>query len=230
MDTAMRSTCTWSAAVGGLVLLCLPAIAGAQIARVQPVMHVASLAPGAILGNVQDERGAPVAGAIVSALGTTTVVAVSDRTGRFELRTLTPGPYLLRAHLSGYVASRGQVVEVRSSSRAVSSISLRRANGSANGELPALAGVGLAPTEPVAVPGDGVGTSGTDSTAIDNHGEVAWRLRHTRRGILKDADIPDEILVGDTPPDANVFGNGSLMNYVGSSARLASNLFSTTPF
>ena len=45
----MRSTTrmTASAALGGLVLLCLPAMAGAQAApRVQAVAHVASLASG----------------------------------------------------------------------------------------------------------------------------------------------------------------------------------------
>src|SRR5262245_40053574 len=112
----MRSTVNWtaSAAVGGLVLLCLSSAAQGQSSpQIQPVARVASLAPGSILGTVQDERGAPVAGAMVSALGATTAVAVSDRAGRFELRTLTPGPYLVRAHLSGYVASRSQVVEVR---------------------------------------------------------------------------------------------------------------------
>ena len=60
--------------------------------------------PGSIQGVVQDEQGAPVAGAIVSALGATTAFAVTDRGGRFELRTLSPGPYLVRAHLTGFVA------------------------------------------------------------------------------------------------------------------------------
>jgi hypothetical protein len=116
----MRSTprVTASAVVGGLVLLCLPVIVRAQSAlQLHPVAHVASLALGSIQGTVQDEKGLPVSGAMVSALGTSTAFAVTDRGGRFELRTLSPGPYLLRAHLSGFVASRGQVVEVRPSAR-----------------------------------------------------------------------------------------------------------------
>jgi outer membrane receptor protein involved in Fe transport len=63
------------------------------------------------------------------------------------------------------------------------------------------------------------------STGGDNHDEIAWRLRHVRRGILKDTTIPDQILVDDTPPDSSVWGHA-----VGSSARLASNIFATTPF
>ena len=94
-----------SAALGGLVLLVLPVPAVAQAPQVQAITHVASLAPGSILGTVQDEKGAPVAGAMVSAFGSSSAVAVTDRAGRFELRPLPPGPYLVRAHSSGFIAS-----------------------------------------------------------------------------------------------------------------------------
>jgi TonB-dependent receptor-like protein/carboxypeptidase family protein len=228
----MRSTqrTKTSAAVGGLVLLCVSSVAHAQNAagslQIVPVTHIASLAPGSINGVVRDDRGIPVAGAIVSALGTTTSVAVSDRLGHFELRTLSPGPYLLRAHLSGYLASRGQVVEVRPSARTSSLIALRRANASPAAPPVLVAGVGPAPVEtPAAADG------GESSGGADNHGELAWRLRHARRGILKDATVPDEILVDDTPPDASVFGPiGTFGHAVGSPARLATNLFAGTPF
>src|SRR5262245_46130201 len=137
----MRSTKKSSAAVGGLVLLCLASVATAQTAvTAKPVTHIASVVPGAILGNVLDERGAPVVGAMVTALGATSAFAVSDRAGRFELHTLPPGPYLVRAHLVGFVASRGQVVEVRASGRASSSIALRHVDP-AKGSKPALASV-----------------------------------------------------------------------------------------
>ena len=119
------------AAVGVLGLLCAaPAIAQGQgIPQVQAVTHLASLAPGAIQGIVQDEKGAPVVGAMVSALGTSTAFAMTDRGGRFEMRTLSPGPYLIRAHLAGFIASRGQLVDVRPSTRVSSSIALRRVAG-----------------------------------------------------------------------------------------------------
>src|SRR6476660_4865265 len=123
-----RSRITASAVVGGLVLLCLPVVGFAQTAPdIRPVTHIASIAPGSIQGIVQDERGAPVAGAMVSALGATTRFATTDRTGHFELPTLSPGPYLVRAHLSCYVSPRGHIIDVRPSVRASSSIAMRRA-------------------------------------------------------------------------------------------------------
>lgn len=233
---ARRVSMTALVVVGGLVLVCLPAPVLAQAPQPHAVTHVASLAPGSILGTVQDERGLPVAGAFVSALGTTTAVVVTDRTGRFEMRTLTPGPYLLRAHLSGYVASRGQLVEVRSSSRSNSSIAIRRANAVAspappNNPMPILAaGVGTSGTDPVPAnqPDDAGAVTPTKDNDAGAHGEIAWRLRHARRGILKDVDVPDEILVNDTPPNASIFG-GSVLDFMGSPVRLA-NLFAGTAF
>src|SRR5438552_15634062 len=139
--------------VGALMLLCLSTVvpvAFAQAPEIRPVTHIASVAPGAIQGIVLDERGVPVAGAMVSALGATTVFAVSDRVGHFELRTLSPGPYLVRAHLTGFVASRGQVVDVRPSARSSSAIPLRHASAPGAGTpYPILAAaVGAAPDAP----------------------------------------------------------------------------------
>src|SRR3954465_2980467 len=150
MSTESRRTA--SALVGSLVLLCLPIVSSAQdAAQLRPVTHIASIAPGSIQGVVQDEHGAPVAGATVSALGATPAFAVSDRPGRFELRTLSPGPYLLRAHLSGFVASRGQVVDVRPSARASSAIALRHASSGSPAPYPVMAaGIGEAPEAPPA--------------------------------------------------------------------------------
>jgi hypothetical protein len=217
-----------SAAVGGLVLLGLSTGAAAQGApQRQAVTHVASVTPGAIHGTVQDERGAPVAGATVSALGATTVIAVSDRGGRFEMRTLTPGPYLLRAHLAGYVASRGQMVEVRPNSRASSAIALRHSAAAApTSAYPVLtAGLGSAPDPAPATPDE---PSAASPRTDDDHTDLAWRLRHLRRGILKDATVPEEILVDDTPPDQAVFGGFG--RAVSSPARFTTNFFAGTPF
>jgi TonB-dependent receptor-like protein/carboxypeptidase family protein len=222
----MRSTLAASAAVGGLVLWCCASVASAQsAAQPAPVTRLASVAPGGIQGTVLDEHGAPVAGAIVSALGATRAFAVSDRVGHFEMRTLSPGPYLIRAHLAGYVASRGQVVEVRSSASASSSLALRRAS---TASAPIMtAGIADAPPPVAAAP-----DAATDApaTTTDDHSDVAWRLRHLRRGILKDATVPEVILASDAP-DGDAFGpNNILGKAVGSPARLATNFFAGTPF
>ncbi len=57
-------------------------------------------------------EGHPLAGAVVSALGSTTLFAVSDKDGQFLMRGLPAGPYLIRAHLQGYTPARGRLVQV----------------------------------------------------------------------------------------------------------------------
>ena len=196
----------------------------------------------AVGGVVRDERGAPISGAMVSALGTRTAVAVTDQGGRFEIRTLSPGPYLVRAHVSGFVGSRGQVVEVRASTRTTSSIALRRANAvttpaTPTASVPVLAaGVGPVAVEVIgsqaSTIADPAPVAPVDSASPvepedSDHGETAWRLRHLRRGILKDITVPDVLLAGSdgAPAGTNVFDPAG-----SSSARLATNLFSGVPF
>ena len=229
----MRSTSLSVAFVSGILgILCTAAPASAQSALrtgldIQPVTHIASIAPGSLQGVVRDEKGVPVSGAVVSALGATTTVAVTDRTGRFEMRTLSPGPYLLRAHLAGFVSPRAQVVEVHASTRASSAISMRHA---------------LTPGDPVLAAG--VGTSGTvaadpsaptgsaapdDAPANDDHGEIAWRLRHARRSVLKDVTIPEGLLADDAPQGGD-FASGGFGQAMATPARFASNFFTGTPF
>ena len=120
----MKDTSRWiAAAVGVLGVFCASPPARAQL--VASSVRVAALASGAIRGQVQDEAGTPLAGVLVSALGSASAVDVTDRTGRFELRSLPPGPYLVRARLSGFIAPRGQVVQVLPSGNALYSIALR---------------------------------------------------------------------------------------------------------
>jgi hypothetical protein len=221
-----------SALIGGLSVLAAPAIVSAQSAgdfSGQPVARVASAAPGSLFGRVQDEKGSPVPGVIVSALGTTTTFAVSDRDGRYEFGTLAPGPYMLRAHLSGYVAPRAQMIQVRASARTTSSISLRRA-----GSTPVLAaGIGGAAdpgdrSEDAAPPPTAESTD-SGATTDDSHSETAWRLRHARRGILKDADLPVDLFADNDHPGGVTPGD-LLSRAVNSPARFATSFFSETPF
>jgi hypothetical protein len=219
------------AGVTGLMLLCLAAPAGAQSAT-PPVMSVAAVATGSISGVVQDERGDGVAGAIVSVLGPTTTTSVTDRGGRFELRTLMPGPYVVRAHLAGFVTSRGLLIDVRSSARAQFSIALRRVTASAPPSPILAAGFGLETNDATSdrsPDAPGGGGDSAESSGRENHGELAWRLRHARRGVLKEVTLNGQ-RPGDVPfppggyPPASLFGASSDL-----SARVPPGLFSGMP-
>ena len=220
-----------AAAAGVLAVLCVPVSAVAQQAP-QPADRVASLASGVIQGLVQDEGGAPVAGAVVSALGSSSVFTVTDRSGRFELRPLPPGPYLVRAHLVGFVAPRGQVVRVLPSARASSSIALRRVNAVVTAPAPPVipAALGLLPAPETAPSApDEQTTPAAGDSGVSDPVEVAWRLSHARRSILKDVD--QAIVATNAPAGLTGFGTPRAFSHaVESSARLASNFLTETPF
>jgi hypothetical protein len=202
------------------VLMLLGSAARAQNGtNVQPQAAV-------IHGLVTDDAGAPVDGAMVSAIGASTTFAIADRNGKFEFGALTPGSYLLRAHRAGFAASRTVAVEVRAGGRVSSTISLRKADPQI-----LAAGVGLIGTvEPDARPENatGPGTSGEPAGNVDDQSETAWRIRHARRGILKDTDLA---LIADDESPSNPFAAVDVLGRaVGSPARLATSFFADTPF
>ena len=83
----------------------------------------------------------------------------------------------MRAHLSGFLAARSTMVNVRPAARSASSFMLRR-EGSPNAPRiteAAVAAVGAAPSDAAAKP------AGRDES------ELAWRLRHLKRGVLRNA-------------------------------------------
>lgn len=193
----------------------------------QPVARLASVAQADLRGVVLDERGTPVQGAVVSALGSASAFAVSDRDGRFTFRNLPAGPYLLRAHLQGYVPARGQIVQVNASSREISTIALRRRVDASESATVLAAAVG-----PAEVP---AGTTGDGRPDTDDHGEVAWRLRHLKRSVLKEA-TPSLIDLGGAdafqPDPRSAFMAPIAETFSGlraGSARIASALFSDLP-
>jgi hypothetical protein len=192
--------------------------AAAQMSRrsFQPITQVASASQGELHGVVLDDRGEPLRGAVLSALGSTTAFAVSDGEGRFLFRNLPPGPYLVRAHLQGYVPARGRIIQI-GAGRTSSTISLTRRD---QGDDPQVLAAG-------------VGTGGADGTAAEesekhDHGEVAWRLRHLKRSVLKEQDSG---LVG--LDEAGSVFEGPLATFgraVGTPARYATALFTELPF
>jgi hypothetical protein len=186
----------------------------AQGLKFEPVTKIAATDTGLIEGKVTDERGKPLDGAVVSALGGTTAFAVSDRSGAYTLKQLPPGPYLLRVHLAGFLAGRGTMVNVRPSAKSASSFTLRREGDAAPRVAEASVGATIG-----AAPGS------TDAkTAGRDESELAWRLRHLKRGVLRDADTFAAI-----PQDDDWFLTDSfefLGRAVGTSAKKATALFS----
>ena len=178
---------------------------------------------GRVSGSVSDERGGPLPGAMVSLLGVTMATTVADDAGQFRLDALPAGEYVLRAHMSGFVASPRQLVRV-SESPAVFRLQLRRLDGS-------VATTGTAPVEarpivaagfglPAGTPEEGAATSGDHP-----HTETAWRLRHIKRSILKDRSTA-VLAESETPlPDTALFGRGSQ-----SATSFAASLMSALPF
>jgi hypothetical protein len=235
----MMSNSRLTAAVGGLMLL---VIAGAAHAQGAPTARrVALAASGSIAGIVQDEAGAAVGGAVVSALGRTLVSTRTDRSGRFELRTLPPGPYVVRAQQTGFVASRGRVVEVRPSARADSVIALRRLDTSGRAApqpYPVLlAGMATPSPQPAdgREPAEPATTSAAPATAdtetTDAREEMAWRLRHAPRSVLRDVTFPDDLLAESLKPaDVNASPFNLFGRRPGGGAAFATGLLASVPF
>jgi hypothetical protein len=201
-----------------LVMVCavIPAPAHAQLAfrpALQALPQPGVISQGELRGIVQDDRGASLAGAVVSALGSTTAFAVSDREGRFVFRNLPYGPYLLRAHLQGYVPPRARIVQVNGA-RTNWTLALAHIDG--NG-APAILAAGVG--------GADEGTPPESLSEDHDHDEVAWRLRHLKRSVLKSER--GRAIDGDNP-----FLDDPLTNIaraVGSPVRLASSLFADLP-
>lgn len=202
-----------SAIVLGLTGVGSPA--AAQEARPEPaVVRVAAAPTGAIAGTVLDERGQPLDGVVVSAIGQSQAFAVTDEAGAFTLRRLSPGPYLLRAHLDGYSAARSTLVEVRPAASTPSSFTLRRDGAAAPRVMTAgLTGV---------VEDEGVASENPKSET-----ELAWWLRRLPRSILKDGAT--HVDVADTD-SSFVDSFDFLGRAVGSSARMAASFFSGPAF
>ena len=203
-----------------LVVVCLAAAppAAAQFTRpsMQPVSQVAA-SHADLHGVVLDDRGQPLLGAVVSALGSSTAFAVSDREGRFAFRNLAPGPYLVRAHLQGYVPARGRVVQVTTTGRNTSTIALTRRD---QGDQPQVLAAGVGTT--------GVEPSAPEEPDTHDHGELAWRLRHLKRSVLKEVDAGTFIDLGD---DTSMWGDSlaNLGRAVQTPARFAGALLSELP-
>ncbi len=176
---------------------------------------IASVAQAELRGTVLDEGGQPLAGVVISALGSTSTFAVSDRSGRFTLRDLPAGPYLVRAHLQGYVPARARIVQIATAARDIA-IALTRVQDASDPPQILQAGVGgIEPADP--------SSAGNDT---EDHSELAWRLRHLRRSVLKDVDGAIATTGGGSFMDDSL---AAFARAVGNPVRVASDFIADRP-
>jgi hypothetical protein len=152
--------------------------------------------PGVLLGWVEDKRGLPVAGAVISlfgkGVGATGLVTFSDSTGRFFLPSLPAGSYTVRALRPGHVAPARQVTVVPNRelrftmSLAPEAEAAAAAAAGAAADAAEKAGEAARPRPP----------------ANDNGRELAWLLRHKRRSVLESREAGVETAGSDAPRTA----------------------------
>jgi len=190
-------------------VLALPQIAIAP--QLRPGAVAPTTGPAELTGIVKDDAGKPLAGAVVSALGPISAFAISDSEGRFVLRNLAPGSYLVRAHLQNYLPVRGRVLQVIPDRRTSSTIELTRSPGESDEPKVLAASVGSTEATPSTTP---------DTEERHDHDALAWRLRHLKRSVLKDEGSTIDV-------DDSVLGESlsTMGRAVGNSARLATALF-----
>jgi hypothetical protein len=194
--------------------------------RLAPVAAPSPRAGGALRGAVTDERGQPVRGALVSAIGATIASAVTDQAGRFAIGALPAGQYVVRAHLAGFTASRRESIQVSGTTATVPELQLRR--------LEHVVGTGGEKTltsRPIVAAGFQLPQAATEKSAEGEdgqahpHSELAWRLRHLKRSILKNES---GIAI---PAEETEFAQGSFFGRAfDSAADLAVALFADVPF
>jgi hypothetical protein len=189
-------TITWQA----------PLLAAESPKRNGLATHSRAFGSGRLVGVVTDSVGEPAEATLVSATGPAGVsLAVCDVNGRFEFVDLHPGTYLLRTHASGLDATRRFVVQVRPGLSTAYSVALPPRKvfasspptfiaagfGATDGQLKAPDDFGVAGVPDEVLPGSGVevGPTATGSPVPHDDSEKAWRLRRTRRSVLKDSGI-----------------------------------------
>lgn len=201
-----------------------------QPGRRAPVLQtVRATLGGAITGTVSDERGGPLSGVMVSVIGATMAMDVTDAQGRFSLDRLPSGEYILAAHRQGFAAARRQVVRVGAGPLPACRLQLRRLDS-----VVATSGTTDSTTlasRPVLAAGFDLPQIGLPDGTTDKdghpHTEAAWRIRHLPRSILKDSSTAVAVADGDEaePPSGSLF-----MRAMDSAASVAASLFSDIPF
>jgi hypothetical protein len=127
---------------------------------------------GGLVGWVEDTRGTPVAGVVISLFGkgvdAAGLVTLSDSGGRFFLPSLPAGSYTLRALAAGHLPAPARQVTVLPDRDSTFTVSLTPLK-----------------VDPATVGADRAETV-DDSSADDATAELRWLLRHKRRSVLED--------------------------------------------
>ena len=134
-----------------------------------------SSAGGRLSGIVSSDDGEAVGGVSVLAMGAILAVATSDAAGKFTL-LLPAGEYILRAAREGYVSTYREPIRVLGNAQLERHITLVRTESYAAAQT----GAGFAAEPEAEAEGSAHG-----------HGEVAWRLRHLPRTVLRDVAVID---------------------------------------
>ena len=213
--------------IASAVVMGLGGDAAAQsppLSAAAPVTRTARAELARIDGSVTDDRGAPLQGAMVSALGETTALAVTNAAGQFTFANLPPGAYLLRAHLQGFASSRRVFVAVVAGGAAKQAFRLSRALPTSPLAARPILAAGIGARSGNA---SGEDTDTTDTAAVDHeHTDTAWRLRHLKRSVLKDTTA------GVSFAPEPLFGADSGRSFFGavtSPARFAASLLGDIP-
>ncbi len=205
-----------------------PGRRGAMLQSVRattPLTATATFA-GAISGTVSDEHGGPLAGVMVTVIGATMAMDITDTRGRFSLDRLPTGDYVLAAHRQGFLAAPRQTVSVGVLPLPAYRLRLHRMDA-----VTATSGT----LDSTTVASRPIIAAGFDLPQIDlpadkdghSHTETAWRIRHLPRSILKDAS--NGVSVADDGADDP--GPGSFFaRAMDSAAGLATGLFTEIPF
>ena len=225
MSTSSRMT--RRAVVGGLVLLCLPAVVRAQSAAQLPAGRRTSPRPRAGSHSGRRPGRARARRSPARRFRARRLHRVCRQRSRRPLRVAarsSPGPYLLRAHLAGFVAlarrrwSRcGRARAPRRRLRCGTRHATRSRSPPDRCSRPASdrrrrAGVG-AGRRP------GRRRRPSAATGNDDHSEIAWRLRHARRSDSEGRHVPEEMLAdADAPPDG---GRSAPATLLGARRRIA---------
>lgn len=141
---------------------------------------------GSIVTFARDHAGHPLSDAVVTLVGRRVIVGVTDDAGKCVFSSLPPGEYLVRVHRPGFVSTRSLLVLGGANAGTSWSFVLTAQPDAflepADDPARAIYAAGLVGDEPTLRP---VGTATQDGD--EDQGEVAWRIRHLRRSVLKDS-------------------------------------------